>query len=134
LAIIPGGSLVPLLPQSICDDVLMDFWCIEGCPVRRVSFTWWSTLFWMQLTIEFLVQGDYRASPLMFVHVLEWWQLKWWTSQEMLWMQLHDFPSFISMRVVGDVHHVKREPLGYGTWWRGLRLGIHILKKLTCCK
>jgi NADH:ubiquinone oxidoreductase subunit F (NADH-binding) len=25
LAIIPGGSLVPLLPQSICDDVLMDF-------------------------------------------------------------------------------------------------------------
>jgi NADH:ubiquinone oxidoreductase subunit F (NADH-binding) len=33
LAIIPGGSLVPLLPQSICDDVLMDFWCIEGCPV-----------------------------------------------------------------------------------------------------
>jgi hypothetical protein len=25
LAIISGGSLVPLLPQSICDDVLMDF-------------------------------------------------------------------------------------------------------------
>ncbi|CAK9862008.1 unnamed protein product [Sphagnum jensenii] len=25
LAIIPGGSLVLLLPQSICDDVLMDF-------------------------------------------------------------------------------------------------------------
>ncbi len=33
----------------------------------------------------------------------------------MLWMRLHDFPSFISMRVVGDVHHVKRESLGYGT-------------------
>jgi NADH dehydrogenase (ubiquinone) flavoprotein 1 len=25
LAIIPGGSLVLLVPQSICDDVLMDF-------------------------------------------------------------------------------------------------------------
>ena len=25
LAIIPGGSSVPLLPKSICDDVLMDF-------------------------------------------------------------------------------------------------------------
>ena len=25
LAIIPGGSSVPLLPQSICNDVLMDF-------------------------------------------------------------------------------------------------------------
>ena len=25
LAIIPGGSSVPLLPKFICDDVLMDF-------------------------------------------------------------------------------------------------------------
>ena len=25
LAIIPGGSSVPMLPKSICDDVLMDF-------------------------------------------------------------------------------------------------------------
>jgi NADH dehydrogenase (ubiquinone) flavoprotein 1 len=25
LAIIPGGSLLPPLPQNICDDVLMDF-------------------------------------------------------------------------------------------------------------
>src|SRR5690606_30682327 len=25
LAVIPGGSSVPLLPKSICDDVLMDF-------------------------------------------------------------------------------------------------------------
>lgn len=25
LAIIPGGSSVPLLPKSICDNVLMDF-------------------------------------------------------------------------------------------------------------
>jgi NADH dehydrogenase (ubiquinone) flavoprotein 1 len=25
LAIIPGGSSVPLLPKNICDDVLMDF-------------------------------------------------------------------------------------------------------------
>jgi len=25
LAIIPGGSSVPLLPRHICDDVLMDF-------------------------------------------------------------------------------------------------------------
>lgn len=25
LAIIPGGSSVPLLPQDICNDVLMDF-------------------------------------------------------------------------------------------------------------
>ena len=25
LAIIPGGSSVPLLPRTICDEVLMDF-------------------------------------------------------------------------------------------------------------
>jgi NADH:ubiquinone oxidoreductase subunit F (NADH-binding) len=25
LAVIPGGASVPLLPKSICDDVLMDF-------------------------------------------------------------------------------------------------------------
>src|SRR3546814_7896102 len=25
LAVIPGGSSVPLIPRSICDDVLMDF-------------------------------------------------------------------------------------------------------------
>ena len=25
LAVIPGGSSVPLLPRKICDDVLMDF-------------------------------------------------------------------------------------------------------------
>src|SRR5690554_6367577 len=25
LAVIPGGSSVPLLPKSICDDILMDF-------------------------------------------------------------------------------------------------------------
>jgi NADH:ubiquinone oxidoreductase subunit F (NADH-binding) len=25
LAIIPGGSSVPLLPRTLCDDVLMDF-------------------------------------------------------------------------------------------------------------
>src|SRR3546814_2273719 len=25
LAVIPGGSSVPLLPKAICDDVLMDF-------------------------------------------------------------------------------------------------------------
>src|SRR3546814_17699645 len=25
LAVIPGGSSVPLIPKSICDDVLMDF-------------------------------------------------------------------------------------------------------------
>lgn len=25
LAIIPGGSSVPLIPQSVCNDVLMDF-------------------------------------------------------------------------------------------------------------
>lgn len=25
LAIIPGGSSVPLIPKSVCDDVLMDF-------------------------------------------------------------------------------------------------------------
>ena len=25
LAVIPGGSSVPVLPKSICDDVLMDF-------------------------------------------------------------------------------------------------------------
>merc|ERR1711966_610672 len=25
LAVIPGGSSTPLLPKSICDDVLMDF-------------------------------------------------------------------------------------------------------------
>jgi len=30
LAIIPGGSSVPLLPKSICDDVLMDFDSLEA--------------------------------------------------------------------------------------------------------
>lgn len=30
LAIIPGGSSVPLLPKSICDDVLMDFDALKG--------------------------------------------------------------------------------------------------------
>ncbi|KAJ7552019.1 hypothetical protein O6H91_06G038600 [Diphasiastrum complanatum] len=30
LAIIPGGSSVPLLPRKICDDVLMDFDALKG--------------------------------------------------------------------------------------------------------
>ena len=30
LAVIPGGSSVPLLPKSICDDVLMDFDSLKG--------------------------------------------------------------------------------------------------------
>jgi NADH dehydrogenase (ubiquinone) flavoprotein 1 len=30
LAIIPGGSSVPLLPKKICDDVLMDFDALKG--------------------------------------------------------------------------------------------------------
>uniref|UniRef100_A0A915CQR9 NADH dehydrogenase [ubiquinone] flavoprotein 1, mitochondrial n=1 Tax=Ditylenchus dipsaci TaxID=166011 RepID=A0A915CQR9_9BILA len=36
LAIIPGGSSVPLLPKSICDDVLMDFDAlVQQCDVVK---------------------------------------------------------------------------------------------------
>lgn len=35
LAIIPGGSSVPLLPKNICDDVLMDFDALKEKQVRR---------------------------------------------------------------------------------------------------
>ncbi len=31
LAIIPGGSSVPLLPKKICDNVLMDFDALKVC-------------------------------------------------------------------------------------------------------
>ena len=34
LAIIPGGSSVPLLPKAICDDVLMDFDALKEKQVR----------------------------------------------------------------------------------------------------
>ena len=46
LAVIPGGSSVPLLPKSICDTVLMDFDCAarrrSRASARRPSSSWTS--------------------------------------------------------------------------------------------
>lgn len=35
LAIIPGGSSVPLLPKSQCEDVLMDFDALKERQVKH---------------------------------------------------------------------------------------------------
>lgn len=37
LAIIPGGSSVPLLPKNICDDVLMDFDALKAVQSGQYS-------------------------------------------------------------------------------------------------
>ena len=37
LAIIPGGSSVPLLPKNICDDVLMDFDALKAVQSGEVA-------------------------------------------------------------------------------------------------
>ena len=53
LAVIPGGSSVPLLPKHICDDVLMDYDALKavqsGLGTAAVIVMDKSTMLWMQL-------------------------------------------------------------------------------------
>jgi NADH:ubiquinone oxidoreductase subunit F (NADH-binding) len=46
LAVIPGGSSVPMLPKALCEDVLMDFDALKerqvsGPALHRTAWAGW---------------------------------------------------------------------------------------------